>query len=491
MLQLTLSDHTIDTAAMLLKLLPILHVVVLVGISLRIFSRRTAQGIAIAWLLLVILIPGVGALMYLLIGERRLGRVWMERARVLRPQLLQWAESIPSTMIGLPTCLSSGGESVSRLARSAVGLPPMSGHRLQLLADSGSIMRAMISDINAARVSIHMEFYIWNDGGFVDDLVDALVGAARRGVACSTLMDSLGSRPFFKSEAIKRLRDAGIRVVEVLPVNPLRALFIRFDLRDHRKIAVIDRCIAYTGSMNIADPRFFKQDAGVGEWVDAMARIEGPAAWVLEAVSLSLTSLQTGGDFAPLPPPDLPPAGHGHVQIFPSGPQTSRVRIEALLLAAIYAARREIVLTTPYFVPGEALLTALRSAAMRGVRVILIVPEKIDSRLVRYASQAYNEDLLEVGVSIFQFRDGLLHTKSMVVDEEFTVFGTVNLDLRSFELNFELSLITFDTEFSSAMRALQQDYEARSRALNLDEWRARPRSRRLLENAVQMMSPLL
>lgn len=117
MLRLTLSNHTIDTAAMLLKLLPVLHVVVLVGISLRIFSRRTAQGIAIAWLLLVILIPGVGALMYLLIGERRLGRVWMERASVLRPQLLQWAESIPSTKIALPTCLSSGGESVSRLAR--------------------------------------------------------------------------------------------------------------------------------------------------------------------------------------------------------------------------------------------------------------------------------------------------------------------------------------------------------------------------------------
>jgi len=489
--ELTLSEMTIDTATMLLKLLPVLHVLVLVAVSLRLFSRRTAHGTAIAWLLLVILIPGVGALMYLLIGERRLGRVWMQRASTLRPQMLQWAEGIPDASIALPSRLSTGGESVSRLAQSAVGLPPMGGHRLQLLADSGSIMRAMIADIDAARVSIHMEFYIWSAGGFVDELVEALVRAAARGVACATLMDSLGSRPFFKSEAIKRLREAGVSVVEVLPVNPLRALFVRFDLRDHRKIAVIDRCIAYTGSMNIADPRFFKQDAGVGEWVDAMARIEGPAAWVLEAVSLSLTALQTGSHFAPLPPPDLPPAGNGHIQIFPSGPQTSRVRIDALLLTTIYAARREIVLTTPYFVPGEALLTALRSAALRGVRVILIVPEKIDSRLVRYASEAYNEDLLEVGVTILQFRDGLLHTKSVVVDEEFTVFGTVNLDLRSFELNFELSLIAFDHDFSSAMRALQRSYEARSQPLSLDEWKARPRSRRLLENAVQMMSPLL
>lgn len=482
---------TIDTAPIWLKFLPVLHVLVLVAVSLRIFSRRTAHGTAIAWLLLIVVLPGVGALMYLLIGERRLGRVWMQRATRLRPQMLEWAGSIPGSRIALPSRLSTGGESVSRLVHSAVGLPPMGGHRLQLLTDSGSIMRAMIADIDAARASIHMEFYIWNAGGFVDDLIEALVRAAGRGVACTTLMDSLGSRPFFKSEATRRLRSAGVSVVEVLPVNPLRALFVRFDLRDHRKIAVIDRRIAYTGSMNIADPRFFKQDAGVGEWVDAMARIEGPAAWVLEAVSLSLTALQTGSDFAPLPPPDLPPAGNGHVQIFPSGPQTSRVRIDALLLAAIYAARREIVLTTPYFVPGEALLTALRSAALRGVHVVLIVPEKIDSRLVRYASEAYHEDLLEVGVTILRFRDGLLHTKSVVVDEEFTVFGTVNLDLRSFELNFELSLIAFDHEFSSATRALQYAYEARSRALRLDEWRARPRSRRLLENAVQMMSPLL
>lgn len=487
MLPLPLSDVTTESAALLLNFLPALHVLVFVAVALRIFSRRSAYGTAIAWLLLVIMLPGVGVLMYLLIGERRLGMVWMRRASALRPQILAWAGTIPTARIALPTHLSS----VSRLARTAVGMPPMGGHRLQLLADSRSIMRTMIADIDAAEASIHMEFYIWSAGGFVDDLIEALVRAAGRDVHCSTLMDSLGSRSFFKSEAIKRLRSAGVNVVEILPVNPLRALFVRFDLRDHRKIAVIDRRIAYTGSINIADPRFFKQDAGVGEWVDAMVRIEGDAAWVLEAVSLSLTSLQTGGRFAPLPPPELPPSGDGYVQIFPSGPQTSRVRIDALLITAIYAARREIVLTTPYFVPGEALLSALRSAALRGVCVVLIVPEKIDSRLVRYASEAYNEDLLEVGVTILRFRDGLLHTKSMVVDEEFTILGTVNLDLRSFELNFELSLIAYDHEFSLAMRTLQRDYEARSQPLSIEQWQARPRSRRLLENAVQMMSPLL
>ncbi|WP_300318639.1 cardiolipin synthase [Accumulibacter sp.] len=476
---------------MLFSFLTLLHLFALLAVSLRIFSRRPTRGTALAWLLLIILVPAVGVLMYLLIGERRLGRTWMERAIAMEPQVRRWAAEIPATTVVDPGVLTTGAESVSRLATGSVGLPLMGGHHLQLLPDSGSSMRALIADIDAARSSVHLEFYIWSDGGFVDDLVAALVHAAQRGVPCCALMDSLGSRPFFKSEAFGQLRDAGVEIVEILPVNPMRALLVRLDLRDHRKIAVIDRRIAYTGSMNIADPRFFKQDAGVGEWVDAMVRIEGPAAWILEAVSLSLTTLQTGEDFAPPPPPDLAAAGVALVQIFPSGPQSAIRHIEQLLLAAIYAARREIVLTTPYFVPGETLLTALRSAAIRGVRVILIVPEKIDSRLVRYASNAYVDDLLAVGITILRFQAGLLHTKSMVVDEELTVFGTVNLDLRSFELNFEVSMICYDPAFSAATRAMQRQYEASSQALQLDRWRARPNSRRLLENAVQLLSPLL
>ena len=472
-------------------LLSVLHVAVLVAVALRLFSRRNTNGSAMAWLMLVILVPLVGVVMYLLIGERRLGRTWMRRAIAIQPQVLEWAGGIPPDSLAAPEALDPGAQGICRLATGAVGMPLMRGHRLQLLADSESAMKSLIADIDAAAVSVHTEFYIWSAGGFVDDFVAALVRAAQRGVTCSALMDSLGSRPFFKTESVARLRAAGVRVVEVLPVNPLRALFVRFDLRDHRKIAVIDRRIAYTGSMNIADPRLFKQDAGVGEWVDAMVRIEGPAAWALEAVSLSLTALQTGADFAPPPPPDLPASGSSLVQIFPSGPQSSSRHIEQLLLEAIYSAQREIVLTTPYFIPSEALLTALRSAAMRGVHVVLIVPARVDSLLVRFASNAYFNDLLPYGVEVLRFTDGLLHTKSMVIDGQVTVFGTVNLDIRSFELNFEVSVIVYDQPFSGATRALQDRYIQRSRPIDPAQWLARPWWRRTAENAVQMMSPLL
>jgi cardiolipin synthase len=282
---------------MFLSFLYLVYVLLAVAVALRIFSRRSSRGTALAWLLLVILVPAVGALGYLLIGERRLGRTWMRRAIKLQPQIIRWARAIPTSDVVAPGTLSSSAESISRLAAGLAGLPLMAGHRLRLLVDSESIMRTLIADIHTARHSVHLEFYIWHPGGFVDDLVTALVEAAGRGVACRALMDSLGSRAFFRSESVARLRTAGVEVIEILPVNALRALFVRLDLRDHRKIAVIDRGVAYTGSMNIADPRFFKQDAGVGEWVDAMVRIEGPAAWALEAVSLSLTALQTGGDF--------------------------------------------------------------------------------------------------------------------------------------------------------------------------------------------------
>ena len=472
-------------------LLTVLHVAVLVAVALRLFSRRNTNGSAMAWLMLVILVPLVGVLMYLLIGERRLGRTWMRRAIAIQPQVLEWARGIPAASLASPQSLAAGLQGICRLAVGAAGMPLMQGHRLRLLADSESAMKSLIADIDAAAVSVHTEFYIWSAGGFVDDFVAALVRAARRGVTCSALMDSLGSRPFFKTESVAQLRAAGVQVVEILPVNPLRALFVRLDLRDHRKIAVIDRRIAYTGSMNIADPRFFKQNAGVGEWVDAMVRIEGPAAWALEAVSLSLTALQTGADFAPPPPPDLPPAGPSLLQIFPSGPQSSSRHIEQLLLEAIYCAQREIVLTTPYFIPSEALLTALRSAAMRGVHVVLIVPARVDSLLVRFASNAYFNDLLPYGVEVLRFNEGLLHTKSMVIDNEVTIFGTVNLDLRSFELNFEVSVIAYDQPFSAATRALQARYAAQSQPIDPAQWLARPWWRRTAENAVQMMSPLL
>jgi len=189
---------------------------------------------------------------------------------------------------------------------------------------------------------------------------------------------------------------------------------------------------------------------------------------------------------------DLPAAtGQAIAQVLPSGPGYEGDAIYQLLLTAIYASRHELIMTTPYFVPDEAMIGALQAAARRGVAVTLIVPERVDSVLVRYASRAYNDELLSAGVRILRFHGGLLHTKSVVIDGETTLFGTVNLDIRSLRLNFEVTMIAYDPQFGRAVRELQLGYASRSESIDLQRWRQRKRFTRLLENAAQLMSPLL
>ena len=279
--------------------------------------------------------------------------------------------------------------------------------------------------------------------------------------------------------------------------SPWRSLVARGDLRLHRKIAVFDAKIAYTGSMNLVDPRFFKEDAGVGEWVDAMVRIEGPAVEPLLGTLLSDLQLETGEDVDQLVDSSgidrLAPVGETDVLVFPSGPGRGKLQggILQMLVRQIYWAREEIIITTPYFVPDASMLLALRSAASQGVRVVLIVPKKVDSILVRYASRSYFSDLMETGVEIQQFTGGLLHTKSMLVDGRVAMFGTVNLDMRSLWLNYEVSLFLYDEGFGETLRELQLGYLNDCDRVDPEAWLARPAPVRFVENAYRLFSPLL
>lgn len=224
------------------------------------------------------------------------------------------------------------------------------------------------------------------------------------------------------------MRTAGIEVVEALKVNLFRAFLRRMDLRQHRKIILIDNRIAYTGSMNMVDPRFFKQDAGVGQWIDLMARIEGPVATTLGIIYCCDWEMETGKRLLP-PPPDVnvmpfeQESGHT-IQVIASGPAPEEM-IHQALLTSVYSARKQLIMTTPYFVPSDDLLHAICTAAQRGVDVSIIVPHKNDSVLVGWASRAFFTELLAAGVKIYQFKDGLLHTKSVLVD------GQLNWSARS------------------------------------------------------------
>jgi len=475
-------------------IIAIAHWSIIVALSLRVMVRRRPVGVSLAWLAVICSVPFLGAILYLMFGENRLGQERVKRARLSVGQLRSWLGPVRRHEPFAAIPAASPAASVARHAEGALGVPPLAGNRLTLLADSDSIFSAMVADIDAARQRCLLGFYIWHEGGRADEVIEALVRAAGRGVDCRVSADAIGSKAFLRGRWIEVLRAAGVKVVTLLPTGICRSLFVRADLRNHRKIAVIDDMIGYTGSQNLADPRFFKQDAGVGQWVDAMVRVEGPTVPLLSALFLYDCGLETG-DSLELPAAEEMAAvaiERGAVaQVVPSGPAGRPEVIHRLLLTTMFEAREELIITTPYLVPDESIVTALISAATRGVAVTLIIPEHSDSLLIRYASAAHFDELLTAGVRIARFRGGLLHTKSITMDGEFSVFGSVNLDMRSLWLNFEISYLVYDREFTSRLRALQNSYLQQCGFLELETWRRRGAGQRLAEDALRLASPLL
>ena len=471
------------------------HLIVQVVLAFRVVMQRRLTGETLAWIMVIWVFPVIGPLFYLLFGELRLGKRRARRFTELYPPIRTWLAEIPQRSLVDWSRLDPEFESLSQMAERTVGVPSLRGNAVVLISDWQEVFDRLIADINAAQSSCHLEFYIWTTGGRADEVVDAMIDASHRGVVCRVLVDAMGSRTFFKSDTAQRLRDADVMLTAAMPGGLLRLPFVRFDLRLHRKIVVIDGRIAYTGSLNMVDPRFFKRDAGVGQWIDAMVRIEGPAVEALAITFLAdwyvetdarLSELQQTGDAHP-----QPSRGECAVQVMPSGPALATRAVEQVLITAIYSAREELVLTTPYFVPSEPLSLALIAAARRGVKVVLVLPARLDSRLVRYASGAFKVEMLEAGVKIAAFNDGLLHTKSVTVDGTHSLFGSVNLDPRSMRLNFEILLAVYNSDFTSRLRDLQQQYIDRSQLLDLETYRTRPWIQQTAENFARLLAPLL
>jgi cardiolipin synthase len=479
----------------LFNLMTLAHVLITIVVSIRVIKVRLPVATSLAWLILVFFLPLVGAIAYLVLGEKRLGQKFTYRSRAIRASYDSWLKELPPEVQSDPQRLSPQARSLSRLAATTASIPALSGNRLQLLDAAEPILRALISDIDGAKRFCHLEFYIWNEGGLADELAAALLRAAERGVICCVLLDAIGSARFLKGRLLEQLKAAGIEVAAALPVSSVSVFRVRPDLRLHRKIVVIDDAIGYTGSFNLVDPRFFKQEAGVGEWVDAMVRIEGPVVRALNALFKWDWEVETGRDLDAQagivnPFTDFR-AGEADVQVIPSGPGKTGNNIYQILLMAIYSARSEVVITTPYFVPDEAVSTALLTAAERGVQVTVIVPQRNDSRLVHYTCRSYFDDMLAAGIRIFGFKGGLLHTKSVVVDRQVALFGSVNLDVRSFWLDFEVTLGVYDPDFAQRLLDLQDKYIQNATALDLQGWKQRSGRERFIENLARLASPLL
>ena len=475
----------------------LIHAAVVLTISFRVIMRKPAVGVALSWLFLVAILPAAGAGFYLLVGERRVGQRRARRIAQLHTDYDRLAKAAIDEGLTDVDWSKHRPEArgMDRLGTALIGVPTVAGSTGKAFTDPQEILRTIAADVDAAEKSVLMEFYIWAEGGLADEVLEALVRAGKRGVSCRVLVDSVGGRPWWKGSQPDRLRQAGVKVLAALPPGFWQTIFGRNDLRLHRKIVVIDGDVAWTGSMNLVDPRYFKQEANVGQWVDAMLRIEGavvsPLAmtmigdWMLESDESIEEIVRCAGLRL------VEPQGDGDAQVIPSGPVETDDGLLQMLLALVNSAREELMLTTPYFVPDESLMRALRGAAGRGVSVHLILPEKVDSVLTRYASRSYYEELMEVGVQIHLYRNGLLHTKSVTADRSISMFGTVNLDMRSLWLNYEVSLFIYGTVAGEHLQALQQSYIDDSDLLDPEVWRRRPFSEKLLENTMRLVSPVL
>jgi len=538
-------------------------------VMLVVVTRRHRPASAMAWLLVIFFIPWPGAVLYWLIGSNRLPRRRILAHRHMQQRLSAVAQRIAAHPSVVHPELGPDAAAAVKLAERLGAMPILGGNHVDLIADTDQMIDRLVADIDAAEDHVHLLFYIYANDDTGRRVAAALIRAAERGVTCRLLVDAVGSRRMLK-ELAPELTRRGVQVHAALPVGLFRRRMARIDLRNHRKIAVIDGRVGYTGSQNIVSASYGTHDL---VWEDLMLVITGPGVLELQAVFVSDWYFESNEMLDRdhlFPQPEL--VGNVPIQVIPGGPggeleaegedadgsgpkgkaaadgaarsgeptsvkqapssdehntgrfpsprrrrkndsrraypRPSRKEMAAaaveptprnnttenfqrLVVAALYTARHSVCFTTPYFVPDEPLIQALQVAVMRGVDVELIIPRRSDQRLVAAASRAYYEEMLQSDVKLFRYEPGLLHAKTLCIDDRFALVGSSNLDIRSFELNFEINVLLYDGEVAERLRRQQAVYRAASRRLTLEQWRARPAWKRLRDNIAKLLSPLL
>jgi cardiolipin synthase len=448
--------------------------------------RRSPEA-AKGWLLLVFFLPLPGLVLYLLIGRPTHPR-WRYRRfarlpEVFEPVRQRLAAGSRVCRPDLPPALSQAAGLVQNLAH----LGTLEGNDAELLAGYDRSIDRLVADIDQARNHVHLLYYIFADDETGRKIVDSLGRAAKRGVTCRVLIDALGSRRWSRALAGK-LTDLGVAVHQVLPVSWLRPWSARADLRNHRKIAVIDGRVRYTGSQNLVDAAF---KPGI-VYEELVVRVTGPVVLQLQAVFVADWFLETQEVLHdPELFPDAPATGAVAAQVLPSGPDYPTANAQRLVVALVHCARERVVITTPYFIPDSPLLQALQTAVLRGVEVHLVVSRLADQLLVSLAQRSFYGELLRGGVRVYRYRDKFLHAKHLSIDGAVALIGSSNMDMRSFVLNAEVSLVVYDAGVAERLRAEQERYFAGSDVLSAEEWDRRPLASKVCENVARLFSPLL
>lgn len=473
-------------------------------VAIGVVPINRSPGSAVAWLLAIFTFPKLGLGAFAVIGSPFLRGPRKDGHARDRETAAALFSSVGARPLEL-TPDSTAVEAAAVLNQRLTAFPPLPGGLTALHGDSRESVEAMSEAVDAAERSVHVAIYIMSLDPFTQPFVDALGRAARRGVDVRVMFDDLGSRKYPGVKPLQQALDAaGVHWTLAMPLRPHRGGIQRIDLRNHRKMMIVDGRVAFMGSMNMIDPHYENtgNERSGRQWVDIMGRYEGPTAAAIDAVFSADWRAETGEDLliadtlegeldrlrAALAEPHDPGS---MTQIVPSGPAYTTFPNLRMFTSLAHGARRSIRVVSPYFVPEESLRGALTGAAISGVDVEVYVSEEADQVMVDNAQSSYYQELLEAGVRIVQYpKPAVLHTKCMIVDEEVAVFGSSNMDIRSFVLDFEISALTTDPASVRLIAAVVDDYRARSRVLDPRAFRRRPLHRRWTESLARLTSAL-
>ncbi|MFD1057092.1 cardiolipin synthase [Paracoccus fistulariae] len=468
----------------------LLHTALVWALIARVLIRpRLDPSTRLAWIMVIEAIPVFGILAYVLFGEVRMNHAEVQRMADVRDHLTGLRTASPHLVARPPQY----ARTVVAANAAVGGMAALSGNRITLLEETDGAIDHMVDAIDSARDHVHILFYIWLPDHSGQKVADAISRAAGRGVECRVIVDALGSRGLVRSDLWQQMQKAGAECVTAFPwgLPFVSALFRRLDLRNHRKILVVDNRIAFTGSRNCSDMAFAVKPR-FAPWIDVFFTVEGPVVRQLQAVFLGDWMSYTGkdlGDMLQL----VPPAGDpGEVaQVIATGPDRRAGSISDCLITMLATAEESVIITTPYYVPDVALDSAIRAAARRGVQITMILPARNDSLVVGATSEGFYYGLLAAGVRLMLYGPGLLHAKIMTVDGRMAMIGSANLDRRSFELNYEVNMCILDPGIADDLNARQASYIARSHEITLSEVRNWSLLRRLRNNLLALASPVL
>jgi cardiolipin synthase A/B len=462
-----------------------------IGLTFHLLKKRTLPSNKLAWLCVIYVIPYLGLVLYLMLGGGRLSRrraKKIRKAQQVSPANV-WRNRREAVLTQPP--MDDFAKNMMRQAEHVGGMFAVAGNSIDFLSDTQSMVDRLIKDIDHSRHHCHLLFYIFQPDVMGQLVASALMRASSRGVECRLLVDDAGSWAFVRNSAlIHELRAAGVQVVPALEVSYIRRGLERLDMRNHRKLAIIDGEIAYAGSQNIVEPDFGHRRAGA--WVDLTGRFTGPVVGQMQSVFNHDWTYETEEQLLTekyFPQPTF--TGEVVAQSVPTGPSYDTGDFHRVLLTGINSAQRRIIITSPYLVPDESTMIALSMASDRGVNVWLVLPKMSDHWVVSAAGKAYYAPLLESGVRIFLYQPGLLHAKTVTIDDSMALLGSSNLDVRSFYLNFELSILMYGGNITSQLRQAQQSYINQSVEIDLKRWLKRPAWRTYGDQAMALLSPLL